>query len=168
MDLAGRVAVVTGAGTGIGRAIALGLSHAGAAVGLIGRTRATLEAVAGDAAGETCVVTADVCDRGSVEGAFETIAKRLGPLHVVVANAGMEQGYHTSWIPSYGPEMRGGTAYCFVNVSETPVGSPTVTNPDVLVAFNRPSMEKFEPDVRENGLMLYDSSIIDVEPRRDD
>ncbi|MEN8150260.1 MAG: 2-oxoacid:acceptor oxidoreductase family protein [Planctomycetota bacterium] len=86
----------------------------------------------------------------------------------VVANAGMEQGYHTSWIPSYGPEMRGGTAYCFVNVSETPVGSPTVTNPDVLVAFNRPSMEKFEPDVRENGLMLYDSSIIDVEPRRDD
>jgi NAD(P)-dependent dehydrogenase (short-subunit alcohol dehydrogenase family) len=89
MDLGGRTAIVTGAGTGIGRAIALGLSHAGAAVGLVGRTRATLEAVAGDAKGETCVVTADVCDRGAVEGAFETIAKRLGPLHVIVANAGI-------------------------------------------------------------------------------
>ena len=89
MDLGGRTAIVTGAGTGIGRAIALGLSSAGAAVGLVGRTRATLEAVAGEAKGETCVATADVCDRGAVEGAFETIAKRLGPLHVLVANAGI-------------------------------------------------------------------------------
>jgi NAD(P)-dependent dehydrogenase (short-subunit alcohol dehydrogenase family) len=89
MDLGGRTAIVTGAGTGIGRAIALGLSSAGAAVGLVGRTRTTLEAVAGEAKGETCVVTADVCDRGAVEGAFETIAKRLGPLHVLVANAGI-------------------------------------------------------------------------------
>jgi NAD(P)-dependent dehydrogenase (short-subunit alcohol dehydrogenase family) len=89
MDLDGRTAIVTGAGTGIGRAIALGLSGAGAAVGLIGRTRATLEAVAGEAKGETCVVPADVCDRGAVEGAFETIAKRVGPLHVLVANAGI-------------------------------------------------------------------------------
>ncbi len=89
MDLAGRTAVVTGAGTGIGRAIALELSNAGASLGLIGRTRATLDAVARDAPGETCVVTADVCDRSAVEGAFETIAKRLGPLHCVVANAGI-------------------------------------------------------------------------------
>jgi NAD(P)-dependent dehydrogenase (short-subunit alcohol dehydrogenase family) len=89
MDLGGRTAIVTGAGTGIGRAIALGLSSAGAAVGLVGRTRTTREAVAGEAKGETCVVTADVCDRGAVEGAFETIAKRLGPLHVLVANAGI-------------------------------------------------------------------------------
>ena len=89
MDLAGRTAIVTGAGTGIGRAIALELSRAGAAVGLVGRTRATLEGVAGEAKGETCVVTADVCDRSAVEGAFETIVKRLGPLHVVVANAGI-------------------------------------------------------------------------------
>jgi NAD(P)-dependent dehydrogenase (short-subunit alcohol dehydrogenase family) len=89
MDLTGRTAVVTGAGTGIGRAIALELSHAGAAVGLIGRTPATLEAVASDAAGETCIVTADVCDRSAVDAAFGTIAERLGPLHVVVANAGI-------------------------------------------------------------------------------
>jgi 2-oxoacid:acceptor oxidoreductase gamma subunit (pyruvate/2-ketoisovalerate family) len=86
----------------------------------------------------------------------------------MLANAGMEQGMHTSWIPSYGPEMRGGTAYCFVNLSEVPVGSPTVTNPDVLITFNRPSLEKFEPDVKKDGLLIYDSAIIDVTPKRDD
>jgi NAD(P)-dependent dehydrogenase (short-subunit alcohol dehydrogenase family) len=89
MELAGRVAVVTGAGTGIGRAIALELSRRGAAVGLIGRTRATLEAVAGEAKGEACVATADVSARGSVDAAFDAIRARLGPLHTVVANAGV-------------------------------------------------------------------------------
>ncbi len=86
----------------------------------------------------------------------------------MLANAGMEQGYHTSWIPSYGPEMRGGTAYCFVNISEHEIGSPTVTHPDVLMAFNRPSMEKFEEDLHPGALLMYDSTIIDVKPKRDD
>jgi len=86
----------------------------------------------------------------------------------MLANAGMEQGFNTSWIPSYGPEMRGGTAYCFVNISEPEIGSPTVTQPDVLMAFNRPSMEKFEPDLHAGALLMYDSTIIDVEPQRDD
>jgi len=89
MDLSGRVAVVTGAGTGIGRAIALELSRRGAALGLLGRTRATLEAVAGEAKGEACVVSADVRERASVEAAFDAVAARLGPLHAVVANAGV-------------------------------------------------------------------------------
>ena len=89
MELAGRVAVVTGAGSGIGRAIALELSRRGAALGLIGRTRGTLEAVAGEAKGETCVATADVRDRAAVEAAFAAIAKRLGSPHAVVANAGV-------------------------------------------------------------------------------
>ncbi len=86
----------------------------------------------------------------------------------MLANAAMEQGYHSSWIPSYGPEMRGGTAYCFVNISEHEIGSPTVSHPDVLMAFNRPSLEKFEPDVKAGGLLMYDSTIIDVEPKRED
>jgi 2-oxoisovalerate ferredoxin oxidoreductase beta subunit len=86
----------------------------------------------------------------------------------MLANAGMEQGLQTSWIPSYGPEMRGGTAYCFVNLSQQPIGSPTVSHPDVLMAFNRPSLEKFEPDVKQGGLLMYDSTIIDVKPKRDD
>ena len=77
MDLSGRVAVVTGAGTGIGRAIALELSRLGASVGLLGRTRASLEAVAGEAKGETCVVTADVRERLAVEAAFDAIQARL-------------------------------------------------------------------------------------------
>jgi len=89
MDLSGRVAVVTGAGTGIGRAIALELSRLGAAVGLLGRTRARLDAVAGEAKGETCVVTADVRDRKAVEAAFDDVRNRFGPLHAVVANAGV-------------------------------------------------------------------------------
>jgi 2-oxoisovalerate ferredoxin oxidoreductase beta subunit len=86
----------------------------------------------------------------------------------MLGNAGMEQGMETSWIPSYGPEMRGGTAYCFVTLSETPIGSPTVTQPDVLMAFNRPSLEKFESDLKPGALLMYDSTIIDIEPTRGD
>jgi NAD(P)-dependent dehydrogenase (short-subunit alcohol dehydrogenase family) len=89
MELSGRVAVVTGAGTGIGRAIALGLSQRGAAVGLVGRSPGTLEAVAGEAKGETCVAVADVRERASVDAAFAAIEARLGPLHAVIANAGV-------------------------------------------------------------------------------
>jgi NAD(P)-dependent dehydrogenase (short-subunit alcohol dehydrogenase family) len=89
MDLSGRVAVVTGAGTGIGRAIALHLSALGAKVGLVGRTRTTLDAVAGEAKGETTVALADVASRAAVDAAFDEVARRLGRLHVLVANAGI-------------------------------------------------------------------------------
>jgi len=89
MDLSGRVAVVTGAGTGIGRAIALRLSARGAAVALLGRTRATLEAVAGEAKGETRVITCDVQLRTSVDAAFAEAARGFGPLSIAVANAGI-------------------------------------------------------------------------------
>jgi 2-oxoisovalerate ferredoxin oxidoreductase beta subunit len=89
-------------------------------------------------------------------------------LGVAMAQAGMMEGYHVSWLPSYGPEMRGGTAHCHVNISEARIGSPLVDHPTVLVAMNRPSLEKFEPQMQPGGLLLYNTSLINIEPRRDD
>jgi len=89
-------------------------------------------------------------------------------LGAAMAQAGMLENYHVSWLPSYGPEMRGGTANCHVNIRDIEVGSPMVSDPSVLIAMNRPSLEKFEQDVKKGGLLIYDSSLIDVEPSRDD
>jgi 2-oxoisovalerate ferredoxin oxidoreductase beta subunit len=89
-------------------------------------------------------------------------------LGAAMAQAGMLENYHVSWLPSYGPEMRGGTANCHVNIRDIEVGSPMVSDPSVLIAMNRPSLEKFENDVKKGGLLIYDSSLIDIEPSRDD
>ena len=89
-------------------------------------------------------------------------------LGAALAQAGMLEDYYVSWLPSYGPEMRGGTANCHVNIREIEVGSPMVSNPTVLIALNRPSLEKFEPDVVEGGLIIYDKSLIDIDVKRTD
>ena len=89
-------------------------------------------------------------------------------LGAALAQAGMLENYHVSWLPSYGPEMRGGTANCHVNVRNIPVGSPVVSNPTVLIALNRPSLEKFENDVEKDGLIIYDTSLIDIDVKRTD
>ena len=86
----------------------------------------------------------------------------------VVAYAGLIEGRELSWLPSYGPEMRGGTANCSVCLSDEAIGSPLVTNPNVLVAMNRPSLDKFVNDVEPGGVILRDSSLIDVKVERDD
>ena len=86
----------------------------------------------------------------------------------LLAEAGMRQNFHVSWLPSYGPEMRGGTANCHVNISTTEIGSPLVSAPTVLIAMNKPSLDKFESEVVSGGLVLYDSSLIDRPPARDD
>ncbi|HEU4386231.1 MAG TPA: 2-oxoacid:acceptor oxidoreductase family protein [Blastocatellia bacterium] len=86
----------------------------------------------------------------------------------LLVEAGMRQGYQVSWLPSYGPEMRGGTANCHVNISTEAIGSPLVSDPSVLIAMNRPSLDKFEREVSADGLIIYDSSLIDVEPARAD
>lgn len=87
----------------------------------------------------------------------------------LIAYAGMLDGRHVTWMPSYGPEMRGGTAYCSVVVSECPVGSPIVTaNATSLIVMNLPSFEKFERSVVPSGLILMNSSLIDRKVRRED
>jgi 2-oxoglutarate ferredoxin oxidoreductase subunit gamma len=80
----------------------------------------------------------------------------------------MEQGLEVAWVPSYGPEMRGGTAYCLVVVSDRPIGSPIIKNPLHLVAMNRPSLEKFAPTVKPGGVILINSSLIDIDAGRND
>ncbi len=79
----------------------------------------------------------------------------------ILAYTALVKGKQLSWLPSYGPEMRGGTANCHVIVSDEPVGSPIITVPDVLISMNKPSLDKFEGTVKENGTILYDASLID-------
>ena len=86
----------------------------------------------------------------------------------ILAHAAMEQGFEVAWIPSYGPEMRGGTAYCTVVISDRPIGSPIIRNPRHLVAMNRPSLEKFAPVVQPGGVIFVNSTLISVPAGRDD
>jgi 2-oxoisovalerate ferredoxin oxidoreductase beta subunit len=86
----------------------------------------------------------------------------------VLAKAAMLKNYEVSWLPSYGPEMRGGTANCSVIIQKEKIGSPMATNPKVLIAMNRPSLDKFEKDVLPGGVIFYNSSLIDVIPKRTD
>ena len=85
-----------------------------------------------------------------------------------LAYKGLVQDKQVSWLPSYGPEMRGGTASCSVIVSDTPVGSPIITNPDVLVAMNLPSLTKFVNDVVPGGKIFIDSTLIYAKVERSD
>jgi 2-oxoisovalerate ferredoxin oxidoreductase beta subunit len=81
-------------------------------------------------------------------------------LGALIAEAGMRAGWDVSWLPSYGPEMRGGTAHCHVILSESEVDSPLVTRSSVLFAFNQPSLERFYSEVVADGLIVYDSSMV--------
>ena len=85
-----------------------------------------------------------------------------------LAYTGLKAGMEVSWLPSYGPEMRGGTANCSITLSDTPIGSPIVDKPDVLVAMNLPSLEKYYGEVEPNGYAIFDSSLIDKKDVRND
>ena len=76
---------------------------------------------------------------------------------LALAQAAFSTGRYVSWYPDYGPEQRGGTSNCTVVISGEPIGSPVASEPDILVAFNRPSLEKFAPEVKEGGIILYDT-----------
>ena len=85
-----------------------------------------------------------------------------------LAYKGLMEDIQVSWLPSYGPEMRGGTANCNVILSYDPVGSPIITTPDVLIAMNLPSLQKYVDSVVSGGQIYVDSSLIDAKVERDD
>lgn len=79
----------------------------------------------------------------------------------LIAEAGMQKGKNVSWMPSYGPEMRGGTANCSVVVSDDIIGAPIILDPDILVAMNKPSLDSMEKMVVQGGTIIFNSSLID-------
>lgn len=86
----------------------------------------------------------------------------------VLSHGAMHKGLNVTYFPSYGAEMRGGTANCTVTLSDKKIASPVASNPDILVAMNYPSLEKFEATVAKGGLILINSSLIDVVPNHSD
>jgi 2-oxoglutarate ferredoxin oxidoreductase subunit gamma len=86
----------------------------------------------------------------------------------LLAYAGMEEGKNVVWLPSYGPEMRGGTAYCSVVISDTPIASPIIDRPRTIAVLNRPSLEKFATKVRPGGLLIINTSLIPITSDRTD
>lgn len=86
----------------------------------------------------------------------------------ILAYAALLKGKELSWLPSYGPEMRGGTANCHVIISDEAVGSPIIQVPDVLISMNKPSLDKFENSVAKDGNILVDSTLIDRKVGRED
>ena len=87
---------------------------------------------------------------------------------ILLAQAGVEDKKNASWLPSYGPEMRGGTANCSVVVTDGEVYTPIVSAPDTVIVMNEPSLPKFEPLLKKGGLMIINSSLINSRPTRDD
>jgi len=86
----------------------------------------------------------------------------------VVAYAGMYEGKEVTWLPSYGPEMRGGTANCSVVVSDKEIANPMISHPDIVVAMNGPSVDKFASRVSKGGYLFVNSSIVDTKIDRKD
>lgn len=82
--------------------------------------------------------------------------------------AALDYGMQCTWIPSYGPEMRGGTAHCTVIISDEEIGSPIVRNPDTVIAMNLPSMDKYEPLMKKGGVMIANKSLINRDVVRQD
>jgi 2-oxoglutarate ferredoxin oxidoreductase subunit gamma len=86
----------------------------------------------------------------------------------VLAYAAMDLGREVTWIPSYGPEMRGGTANCTVVIADEEIGSPLVANPPAMIALNLPSYDKYEPLIQKGGVLVVNASMVDRSAKRDD
>lgn len=114
--------------------------------------------------------------RGDVAEKFKKMSIRVagfGGQGIMVtgqalASVALEYGYNVSWLPSYGPEMRGGTANCSVNIQDGTIGAAEAVKPSMLLAMNRPSLEKFEEAIEAGGTLIYNSTLIDIEPTRTD
>ena len=86
----------------------------------------------------------------------------------LLAYCAMKRGLNVTWIPSYGPEVRGGTANCTVVISDEPIGSPVISSPEALIIMNNPSLEAFEPRLKTGGLLLVNSNLVTHEVKRRD
>ena len=86
----------------------------------------------------------------------------------MMAQAGLDAGKHVTWMPSYGAEVRGGTAYSMAKISDEEIASPIVNHLDILVAMNKPSMIKYEPKLKAKGMLIMNRSLIDEKPKRKD
>lgn len=84
----------------------------------------------------------------------------------LLAEAGLISGKHVTWMPSYGAEVRGGTAYSMTKISDREIASPIVTNPDLLVVMNKPSLIKYEEKLKDGGILISNKSLIDVTPKK--
>ena len=103
----------------------------------------------------------------------ETIIAGFGGQGVLFAGkllafAGLQAGYEVTWLPSYGPEMRGGTANCTVIISDSEIGSPQVRNPKAAIVLNQPSLDKYEPLIQRGGYMIINQSMVNRSARRSD
>jgi 2-oxoglutarate ferredoxin oxidoreductase subunit gamma len=86
----------------------------------------------------------------------------------LLSYAALEKDLHVTWFPSYGPEMRGGTAHCTVIISDDEIGSPIVRNPVAAIVMNLPSLDKYEPLVKTTGVLVVNTSLVDRDPERED
>lgn len=86
----------------------------------------------------------------------------------ILTLAAMKEGKYVTWMPSYGPEVRGGTAYCVVTLSDRPIGSPLPEEPSAALIFNQPSLDKFVSRIKSGGLLVINSSIVQAPVQRDD
>lgn len=86
----------------------------------------------------------------------------------LLAQAGLDSKKNVTWMPSYGAEVRGGTAYSMTKISDSPIASPVVTNPDILVVMNEPSLVKYEDKLKPKGALIMNRSLISVRPKRKD
>lgn len=99
---------------------------------------------------------------------LQVLVVKVFSLGQIIAYAAMKEGKEVSWMPSYGPEMRGGTAYCVVIVSESRISSPIISKYDTAIVLNQPSLDKFEMTIKPEGLLIYEKSTIINLPMRKD